>query len=321
MKKVISLKEFSEQLKGFSNFAIFCHARPDGDAVGSGLALKLGLESLGKKAQVFCADDVPKKYTFIKETSFFNKEFFGEYDCFIATDCAEITRLGIFADLFIKNKNTFNIDHHVSNTRYAKFNYVLDVGANCENVFDLLNQLNVDIDKTVANCLALGIMTDTGNFCHNNVTENTFLIASKLKKLGADFHTINYYSYKLQSKNRAELFAFTMEKIRYYLGGKFALITIDQKDLEKTGAKQEETEGFIDFIMGIEGVLVGACMMEIKPSVYKISFRSNGPDVNEIAGLFGGGGHVLASGCQFNNALKEEVVDKLIYAVKSHIPE
>ena len=129
-----------------------------------------------------------------------------------------------------------------------------------------------------------------------------------------------YNTFKKQSKGRAKLFAKVMSKLRYFLDDSFAVASVFLADLNETGAKSSETEGFIDFIMGIEDVKVGACIMETSQNKYKISFRSKKTDVNAVAGVFGGGGHVLASGCQINGEY-EEVVDKITCAVKRFIED
>ena len=109
-----------------------------------------------------------------------------------------------------------------------------------------------------------------------------------------------------------------MSKLRYMLDGRLGVATVLKSDIISSGAKQEDTEGFIDFVMGVEGVEVGVCLMEMSPNVFKASFRSKGPNVNAVAGVFGGGGHVLASGCQVNGE-DEEVVDRIRYEVSKEL--
>ena len=315
---MISLSEIAKQLKKEKNVAIFCHVRPDGDCIGSSFALSLALTSLGVKNQLFCDDIIPEK--FVNAKGKYSRELKEEYSCFVAVDCADIYRLGSFAETFTKHKNTFNIDHHVSNTRYAKVNFVLDTASNCENIYNLLIAGEMEISKEIANYLLTGIVTDTGNFKHKNVTPNTLLTASKLLEKGADLNKIVYEMFVKQPKRRATLFSSVMNKIRFMLENKLAIATITLKDIENNGAKPEDTEGFIDFLMTIEGVEVGITIMEMKKNLYKISLRSKGVNVNEIAGVYGGGGHVLASGCQINGEY-EDVVDKLRYTVSQYIPE
>ena len=317
---MISLRELADKIKGEKSVAVFCHVRPDGDTIGSALGLKLALEFLGIKTGVFCDDPIPPRFSFLTQTSQIKNEFSGEYTALIAIDCADIQRLGDFAPNFTTHKNTYALDHHVSNTRFAKVNCVLDNASNCENVFELIKFLGVEINEEMANCLALGIVTDTGNFKHNNVTSETLYRMAQLVEKGANLNAIIYNMFTAQSKERAQLFGVVMQKIRYFFDGKFALATVRLADFALTGATQDQTEGFIDFVMGIEGVEVGACVMEMSPNKFKISLRAKTVDVNAVASTFGGGGHKLASGCQIQGEY-EEVVDKLQFAVSREIPD
>ncbi len=316
---MISLLELGAKIKNETSVALFCHVRPDGDTLGSALAFMLALKKLGKTADVYCDDPVPSRFLFLKETECVKQNFEGNYSALIAIDCAEISRLGNFEKIFSSHKNTYSIDHHISNTRYAKINYVCDLSSNCENILSLIEQMGVEIDLSIANLLAMGIMTDTGNFRHKSVTSTTFYSAGKLVEKGADVNNLYYHNFSKQSKERAKLFGHTMSKLRYFLDGRFAVATVRLSDFSDAGAQQNETEGFIDFVMGIDGVEVGACVMETQPNKYKISFRSKNADVNSVASNFGGGGHVLASGCQISGDY-EEVVDKIRYAVSKELP-
>lgn len=319
---MISLSELANKLSCERKLALFCHVRPDGDAIGSMLALKLCLQSLGKEVEVFCDDSIPARFSFLPEIFSIKSQGFipNDYTALVSVDSADITRLGCFAEEFDKHKNTYSIDHHISNPRYAKINYVVDSASNCENVLDLVLETGVEISKDMANLLALGLVTDTGNFRHQNVTPETFMSASLLKQRGADFNQIIYHNFNKQTKERAKLFGLVMSKIRYFYDDKFAVVTITKEHLEQSGAQPSETEGFIDFIMGIDTVEIGASIMEIDKNKYKISLRGKTANVNSVASAFGGGGHVLASGCQIYGEY-EEVVDKLRYEVGKEIPE
>ena len=316
---MINLQQLADKLKKERSVALLCHARPDGDCLGGACALKLAFEKLGIRAIVCSNDPVPERLLFLPEMKKVvtaleeNKEF----SAILAIDCADLTRLSE-AQSFIKHKNTYNIDHHVSNQKFGNTNYVFDSAANCENVFALINAMNVEIDCEIANLLALGIVTDTGFFRHKNVTEDCLKTASELVEKGADLNMIGYHTFTKQTKERAKLFGMVMDKIRYFLDDRFAVATVSARDIELSGAKADETEGFIDFIMGIDTVEVGACVMEVGANKYKISFRSKGTDVNAVASRFGGGGHVLASGCQIAGEY-EEVIDKITFAVSREI--
>ncbi len=315
----MDLTTLAKKLKKESSIALLCHVRPDGDCLGSACSLKLAFEKLGIKAKVVSVDPVPERFTFLKEMKNVVQEIDCEYSALVAIDCADLTRASE-QDKFLKHKNTYNIDHHVSNNDYAVNNYVIEESANCENAYAIIKEMGVEIDEEMANLLALGIITDTGNFKHKNVTDKCIKTVSELVSLGADLNKINYYMFTMQSKQRAKLFGLVMSKIRYFLDDRFAVATVSKSDLEKTGAKPDETEGFVDFIMGVNTVEVGACLMESDNNKYKISFRSKGADVNAVASTFGGGGHTLASGCQILGDY-EDIVDRITFAVSRELKD
>ncbi|MBP5466792.1 MAG: bifunctional oligoribonuclease/PAP phosphatase NrnA [Clostridia bacterium] len=317
----MELKSLAEKLKKLKSAALFCHVSPDGDTVGAALALFFSLKKAGAEADLYCTDKIPDKFSFLEGADKFSSlPLEREYEAYIAIDAADISRLGQYEKDFKTKKTTFNIDHHISNNFFAKNNYVKNCAANSENIYEILTAGNFEIDKTVAECLLTGIVTDTGNFKHKNVTPETLFIAGKLLEKGADLNKIVYNTMVKQSKERAKLFIKVMNGIRYLLDDKLGVVTVRLKDIEEAGARQEDTEGFIDFLMGIDNVKVGVCIMETEKDKYKISFRSKGTDVNAVAGVFGGGGHKLASGCRlFGNI--EEIIDKIRYAVKQHLPE
>ena len=153
---MISLNELGKKLKNEKSVALFCHVRPDGDCLGSAIALKNALIYLGIEAEVFCDDPVPSRFFFLNQTKTVKNKLEKDYGAFIAMDCADLTRLGSFADKFLAHKNTYIIDHHVSNTRYAKTNFVFELASNSENVFNLLNEMDIPIDEKTANLLFMG---------------------------------------------------------------------------------------------------------------------------------------------------------------------
>ncbi len=315
---MITTKEFANKLKKGNRFAIFTHIRPDGDTIGSAVALCLALRKLGKTAQVFSSDIVPKKFEILPEVKSIKYALDGEYDVFVAVDCAEVRRTGVFSCDFERHKNAFVIDHHVSNDGFGKVTYMRDTASNCENIYDIIVDMGVEIDLDIATAILLGLSTDTGNFSHDGLGENPFIVAKNLISVGANINKIHYEMFKKQSKARAKLHGLVMSKIRYFLDDKLGIITVFKSDLESTGAEPNDTEGFIDFLMDVDCVKVGICIMETKDKTFKISFRSKETNVNEIAGVFGGGGHVLASGCMLNGYY-EDVVDRLVYACKQRM--
>ena len=321
MKNLISIKttkKVAEKLLKEESVGIIFHIRPDGDAIGSALALYLALISKGVKAEVLCADDIPEKFSFLPIISKIKRGADKEYSALIAVDCGELSRLGDLSEFYFKHKNTYNIDHHVSNTKFGCFNYVCTKPSNSENVYEILTVLGVEITKEIASLLFMGLMTDTGGFRHKSVLGSTYKTAGELIDCGAEPNEIYYNCFSKQTKGRAKLFGVVVSKLRYFLEDRLCIASVFISDIESAGAKPSDTEGFIDFVMGIDGVEVGVCLLETDKNKFKISFRGRDTDVNEIAGCFGGGGHRLASGCQIHGEY-EEVIDKLHYAVKSHL--
>lgn len=310
----MTIKEITSKLFKFESYLIFCHARPDGDTLGSAFALKIALESCGKRADIVCESAVPEKFGFmpLAKSVLLPSEVSGDYSAHVAVDCASENMIGEAYSLFSHSKNTFNIDHHLSNTRYAAYNFVGDNAACCEIMYDVITLADVKTGEGIANSLLLGISTDTGNFMHSNVTPNTLSVAAKLVGFGGDLHNIAYNAYKNQPLCRARLYAKVMEGMRLFADGKIAIISVFSKQFDEFGATKDMTEGFIDFPLSVSGVEVAVSIMENKENCYKVSLRSKGKvNVNEVAAAFGGGGHVLASGCMIFG-FYEDVKEKLI---------
>lgn len=318
-----TLEEIANRIKKAKSVAIFTHMRPDGDAFGSSLSLACAVRALGLQAEVCVETEIPSNLRFLNGIDEVKRLPEIEYDLLITVDCSELTRLGALTDEFgramRKNVDTINIDHHISNTRYAKYNYVRECSANCMNVASLIAYMGAPLDKKTAEYLLVGLLTDSGNFAHDDVNSETLSLAAKLVDAGADIRYYHYNLFKKQPKARATLFAATMGGIRYFFDDRFAVITITQDVMKKCGADNGMTEGFVDFPLNVDGVEVAASIMEVKYRQYKISLRSKEyADVNKIAGTFGGGGHIRAAGCMLFGDL-EEVVDRLSYAVSQYL--
>lgn len=314
-----SLAEIAAILKNCKTAAICCHVRPDGDALGSGLALTGALENAGKTVYMLCEEQPPERLCLFPamQNTFQSLPIkLNELDLFIVVDSADVTRIGVFAAQFSAFKGkTLNIDHHVSNPKYAKYNYVVsDSTATCEIMPEILEAAGFEITKEIADLLALGLLTDSGNFSHRDVSAKTFTVAAKLRECGADICDIGYEMFTRQTKPRAVLYAKVLSGMRFALDDKLVFLTVTQSDFEATGTDKSHTEGFVDFPLSIDGVEVSVSLMEVKKNQYKASLRSRRVNVNAVAERFGGGGHVLASGCMLFGEY-EEVIERLTHAV------
>lgn len=318
----VSLCEIAKKLKEAKSVAIFSHTRPDGDAYGSSLALSRALSALGVPNCVCNDSCVPSNLQFMQGLDEVQKKPAIDAEVLVAVDCADESRLGDLELTFRaagRKKLTVNIDHHVSNTRYAQMNCVRGCAANCLNIYRLIVEMGAPIDKTTAEYLLMGLLTDSGNFSHDDVDEEALAVAAKLVAQGADLCGLNYELFKKQSKQRAGLYADVMGKIGYMHEGRFAYIVISEQQMKKYNANYGMTEGFVDFPLNVDGVEVAASLLEIRKGQYKISLRSKTyADVNKIAAVYGGGGHVRASGCMLYGAV-EEILDKLSYTVFQYL--
>jgi phosphoesterase RecJ-like protein len=318
-----TLEEIAKRIQRAKRVAIFTHMRPDGDAFGSSLALSAALDFLGIENEVCVESEIPSNLAFIKGIEKVKKAPTPEYDLWVSVDCSDVQRFGALTDEFFraqkKKIDTVNIDHHISNPLFAKYNFVRECSSNCMNVAKLIKYLGAPFDKKTAEYLMIGLLTDSGNFAHDDVNEETFLLAAELVKAGVDIRYYHYTLFKKQPKARAALHALTMSGMRYFHGNRFAMIIITQENMKKCGADHGMTEGFVDFPLSVDGVEIAASVMEIKPRQYKISLRSKEyADVNKVAGVFGGGGHVRAAGCMLFGEL-EEVVDRLSFVVSQYL--
>lgn len=314
-----SLNEIASVLKGASCVLVACHVRPDGDALGSGFGLCKALKNAGKRAYMLLDEAPPARLAILSGMD----EFYGELpvslneaDLFVTVDCAEESRIGDFDSAYTRYKGkTVNIDHHVSNEGFAKYNYVLpESTATCEILPSVLQAAGFEITKEIADLFAMGLLTDSGNFSHRDVSSNTYKVAALLKDCGADLYEIGYKMFSCQTKARAMLYKRVLNSMRFELDDKLVFMTITQKDFEETQTDKSQTEGFVDYPLSIEGVEVAVSVMEVKKNQYKVSLRSRNVNVNAVAAVFGGGGHVLASGCMLCCEY-EEVIDRITHAV------
>lgn len=310
--KELTLAELCEYLKTHDDYVILTHISPDGDTLGSAYALSLGLSSVGKKAFVVCNDEIPQKYDyFVKAAAL--KSF--DYKTIIAVDVADAKLLGSLYEKY-SDKIELNIDHHISNTRYAKNLYLDSVAsATAECVYDVLVEMGIEITPLIASALYTGIATDTGCFKYSNVTPKTHIIAAELHKRGIDAAEINRLMFDTKSKNRLELEKMVLETAEFLFDGRALLLTVTTEMQEKSGCEPSDLEGVAVISRSVEGVLCGVSIKQSEPDTYKVSLRTYPPlDASAICGSLGGGGHVSAAGCTLNGSL-EQVKEQIIAAV------
>lgn len=315
-----TIGQIADRLKTGKSAVIFTHMRPDGDTVGSALALSRALRFSGLNVQVANEGEIPEKFLCLAGAEDIVRTPF-EAEEMICTDVSDPGRLGELKEFYLRRERkiaTFNIDHHVSNIRFARFNYVRPCSSNCENVAALIDALGVPFDEQICTCLLAGLVTDSGSFSHDDVTGETLRLAARCVDGGAHIEPVTYELSVKRSKARAQFYAEVVSHIRYLLDDRLAVALIPHEMLARYGLKAEATEGIVDFARSVETVEVSVCLFELRRGQYQVSFRSRTADVNEIARVFGGGGHIRASGCMlFGEA--EEVIDRLRYTVQQHL--
>lgn len=297
--KEVSVKEAAKRLLDAESAVIIIHRSPDGDCIGSGYALAMALRSLGKKAKVICNDEIPSRYHFMlpKEETL---EYF-EPDIIIASDVADEKLFGDNIFEQYAGKVDLCIDHHISNSGYAK-ELCLDgkAAAACQVVYEILNEMNIPITKEIAVCLYTGIATDTGCFMYSNTGSRTLRIVAEIMEQHPDinYSNINRAIFVVKRMGRMQLDKIMTEQLESYLDGKCMVVCITKELMEKYSIDDSELEGVSGFPLQVEGTEVSIVLKERETGVFRVSMRSaDWVNVSAICQNFGGGGHVKAAGC------------------------
>ncbi|MBU5426575.1 bifunctional oligoribonuclease/PAP phosphatase NrnA [Tissierella pigra] len=293
-------------IKNSKNIGIASHVSPDGDNIGSILALGNALEKINKKVFILKTDDIPKDFLFLPGISkIIDYEDNMEIDLFITLDTSDEDRLGKNRILLDKIENVVNIDHHISNTNFGDINIVnSNAAATGELVYELIKKIGIIIDKDIASCIYTSISSDTGSFMYDNTTSETHEIAAELIKTGIDKSNININLYQSRSIEKTKLFIKILETLKFHYDNQVGIIKVTQEMLNNSNAKMEDTEGIISFIREISSIEVAILLKEIEEEEIKVSMRSKRyADVAEICANFNGGGHIRAAGCTINEPI------------------
>ena len=316
----MTLDNIIEEINNAKTIVILTHESPDGDAVGSSLAMYQVLKKIGKDVDVVIPEH-PRVYDFLPAANEIKKEGRDiQYDLGIALDCTDTKRLEGFEPWFDNAKVTISIDHHGSNAMFADYNYVNPVAPACAQILVVvLKSLGIEIDKEIGKCLLAGIITDTGGFKYEGVTTETFEFVADLLRHGVNVSEI--YKRVLQVKTKAyfELAKIAINRMEFISDGKIAFTYITMEDEKKTGAQNGDHEGLVEMGRDVEGVEVSILLRETEKG-YKVSLRSNEyVNVSEVASIFTGGGHIRAAGCTLPyelNQAKEMIIERVKLFIK-----
>ena len=313
----IDVKKTAQLLENHDNIIILVHSNPDGDTLGCGYALLRALRKLGKKAEVLRPENVSKKYSYLFDD--LGKEDF-EPEFVVSVDVADVKLLEKDAREKYGDKINLAIDHHPSNCIVSDYLLLEDTAAAaCEIIYKVVEELQVEIDKKIADCLYTGITTDTGCFRYSNTTSQTYFMAGKLVEYKADGPLINRIMFETKTKSYVLLERLVMDTLEMHFDGRCALVHLDYDMYEKSGSDESETDPLASKTRQIEGVCVGIFLREKEDGSFKISLRTH-EDVNasEVCGKLGGGGHARAAGCQVDGPF-DNAKEKILAAVEEYL--
>jgi len=287
-----------EEIRRRQRFVLSSHVRPDGDAIGSQLAMAFALWQLGKEVRLVNQDAPPSHMNVFPGVARIEvaNRIDDPGDAVIVMECGELSRTGVegFERGFV-----INIDHHIGNTNYGALNWFNPGAAACgEMVFDLVEELGVELTLEIATHVYIAILTDTGSFHHSNISPRTFDICRQCVEAGLDPPGIAGAIFDSNNLGRLKLFGAVLSKMELDASGRVATVYVDQKLATECGGTYEDTEGIVNLPLSVKEIEAVAFFKEAGPDDWRVSMRSKGDvDVNAIAKEFGGGGHKNASGC------------------------
>jgi phosphoesterase RecJ-like protein len=306
------------------NFLITSHINPDGDSIGSQLALRRTFSLLGKKSVIVNTHPVPRIYRFLPGSADIlvrQRHSLRPYSALFVLDCGHPSRASGFLDRQ-RDLTVVNFDHHATNTGYGDLNWVVRTASStCELIFDLALKTGVSIDSDLATCLYAGILTDTGSFRYSSTTPRSMSIASRLMRYGIDPHVIAENIYENSEFSSLRLLGRILARMGKTVDGSISWVSLSHAELSSL-SNVSETEEFVNYARSLNTARLAIGLKEIRPGQVRVSFRSKGNvDVSELAARYGGGGHRNAAGCSLTGSLrkvqKRLVADARLYLKNS----
>ena len=313
-------RQICELFRTEQNFLVLTHYRPDGDAIGSQLALALLLKHLGKNVEAWNEDPVPRKFRFLPHSHLIQLPPAApkDFDVVIAVDVSTWQRTGTAGQRLGRKKHCIMIDHHITHERFGDILW-LDptAAASGQLVFDLVKRGGFTLTPEIATCLFAAISTDTGSFTFANTTATALRIAAELVEAGVNVGEVTRHVYESYPRARLQLVQMALADLKFAEHNRIAYYWVTNEMYETSGAKREDTEGLIDYARSIDGVIVAALFEELsEPGKFRVSLRSKHPqvDVNSIARRFGGGGHREAAGARMTGT-PQDVERRMLEAI------
>lgn len=312
--------KISETIGRHQRFLITAHERPDGDALGSELALFHMLRGLGKEVTIYNQDPVPENFRFLPGSGRIVHELppLEPVEVAFVLDCSELGRIGREAARVGSIPNLVNIDHHVSNGAFCDVRLIdPQASSTGELIFRLVREMGLAVTGEMATCLYTAILTDTGGFRYGNTRRGALLAAADLVAGGADPQSISEHVYESDPPARIRLLAAVLPTLLLDEGGRVGSLTVTQQALADAGALPEHSDGFVDLPRSIRSVEIAILFSELSEGRFKLSLRSKGKvNVERVARAFGGGGHTNAAGCRMEGELPE-IRRRVLEAIRS----
>jgi bifunctional oligoribonuclease and PAP phosphatase NrnA len=308
------LRKIAEAIRDHDRFLITTHENPDGDSLGSILAMKLALEQLGKDAVMYLSGEtpLPSEYTFMPLDGIRRKppDDLNER-VVLALDCANARRIGPDPSVLERAELVIDIDHHHDNTRFGQINVIVASASSTGEVLrDLFEVMGIELTPDIAEALYIALVTDTGRFQYANTTPKTLRVAAELVEAGADVHRVFQTVYENVAFAKLKLLARALEHARVYEGGRMIVSHLERSDFEAAGAEEPFSEGIIDYLRAVEGAEIAALIREPPTQngpLRRVSLRTRAEDidVSAIARKSGGGGHPQAAGFSSESSVEE----------------
>ena len=298
------MREIVDAIHARQRFVVSSHARPDGDSIGSQLAMAYALRALGKQVAVVNADAAPPPLMQFPGVSDITvaPAVGAAYDAAIIMECSDLARTGVSG---LDRSFVINIDHHPGNTGYGQINWFDSTAAACgEMVFDLIGALGVPLSLDIATHIYLAILTDTGSFHYSSISARTFDICREALEAGVDPVLVARNVYDSNNMGRLKLFGAVLSAMQIDQTGRIAIVYLDHEMAREAGGTYEDTEGLINLPLTVKEIQAVVFFKQVEGDEYRVSLRSKGDiDIGVVAKEFGGGGHKNASGCTVTGAI------------------
>jgi bifunctional oligoribonuclease and PAP phosphatase NrnA len=316
------LQQIVDAIRGRQRFVISSHSRPDGDSIGSQLAMAYALRALGKSVTIVNADPAPAplmQFPGVPSITIAD-HVDGEFDAAIIMECGDLARTGVAG---LGRSFVINIDHHPGNTGYGDINWFDPAAAACgEMVFDLVGALHVPLDVEIATHIYLAILTDTGSFHYSSISPRTFEICRATLEAGVDPVLVARNVYDSNNMGRLKLFGAVLSAMQLDPTGRIAIVYLDHEMAREAGGTYDDTEGLINLPLTVKEIQAVVFFKQIEGEEYRVSMRSKGDiDIGAVSKEFGGGGHKNAAGCTVKggiDALQKTFVEKIEDAIGMH---